>query len=59
MVLFSSHDHEFVSTVSNRIIEITPSGIIDRDMNFDDYLEDADVIAERERLCNGHAELSL
>ncbi len=59
VVLFSSHDHEFVSTVANRIIEITPGGIIDRDMNFDDYLEDADVTAERERLCNGHAELSL
>ncbi|TSK05820.1 MAG: ATP-binding cassette domain-containing protein [Geobacter sp.] len=59
VVLFSSHDHEFVSTVANRIIEITPGGVIDRDMNFDDYLEDAGVLAERERLCNGHAELSL
>lgn len=59
VVLFASHDHEFVSTVANRIIEILPNGCIDRDMNFDDYLEDADVIAERDRLCNGHAELSL
>uniref|UniRef100_C6E1U2 Probable ATP-binding protein YbiT n=1 Tax=Geobacter sp. (strain M21) TaxID=443144 RepID=C6E1U2_GEOSM len=59
VVLFASHDHEFVSTVANRIIEIHPNGYIDRDMNFDDYLEDADVIAERDRLCNGHAELSL
>ncbi|GAW67345.1 heme ABC transporter ATP-binding protein [Geoanaerobacter pelophilus] len=59
VVLFASHDHEFVSTVANRIVEIHPNGIIDRDMNFDDYLEDADVIAEREKLTNGHAELSL
>ena len=59
VILFSSHDHQFVSTVANRIIEITPSGFIDRIMNFDDYLEDAEVTATREALCNGHAELSL
>ena len=59
VILFSSHDHQFVSTVANRIIEITPNGIIDRVMNFDDYLEDAEVMATREALCNGHAELSL
>lgn len=38
VVLFASHDHQFVSTVANRIIEITPHGIIDVMMNFDDYL---------------------
>lgn len=43
VVLFSSHDHEFISTVANRIIEITPKGIIDRMMNFDDYLKDEQV----------------
>jgi len=59
VILFSSHDHQFVSTVANRIIELTPNGVIDRVMNFDDYLEDADVTATREALCNGHAELSL
>ncbi|GFO56008.1 ABC transporter ATP-binding protein [Geomonas sp. Red276] len=59
VILFASHDHQFVSTVANRIIEITPNGVIDRVMNFDDYLEDAEVTAEREKLCNGHAELSL
>jgi ATPase subunit of ABC transporter with duplicated ATPase domains len=59
VILFASHDHEFVSTVANRIIEITPNGIIDRMMSFDDYLEDAEVTAAREALCNGHAELSL
>jgi ATPase subunit of ABC transporter with duplicated ATPase domains len=59
VILFSSHDHQFVSTVANRIIEITPNGFIDRIMGFDDYLEDEEVTATREALCNGHAELSL
>jgi len=43
VVMFSSHDHEFISTIANRIIEITPKGIIDRMMNFDDYLKDDQV----------------
>ena len=38
-VFFTSHDHEFVQTVANRIIEITPDGIIDRRCTFDEYLE--------------------
>ncbi|WP_243374275.1 ATP-binding cassette domain-containing protein [Geotalea sp. SG265] len=59
VVLFASHDHEFVSTIANRIIEITPGGIIDRVMNFDDYLESADVAAERDQLYHGHADLTL
>jgi ATPase subunit of ABC transporter with duplicated ATPase domains len=40
VVLLSSHDHTFMQTVANRIIELTPSGIIDRLMSFDEYLED-------------------
>jgi ATPase subunit of ABC transporter with duplicated ATPase domains len=59
VILFASHDHEFVSTIANRIIELTPGGIIDRVMGFDEYLEDADVAAERDRLYQGHAELTL
>lgn len=39
VVLFASHDHQFVSTVANRIIEITPDGILDMLMNFDQFLE--------------------
>jgi ATPase subunit of ABC transporter with duplicated ATPase domains len=39
IVLFASHDHQFVSTVANRIVEITPDGIVDVMMNFDQYLE--------------------
>ncbi|CAN5512198.1 ATP-binding cassette domain-containing protein [soil metagenome] len=38
--LFSSHDHEFVQTVANRIIEITPNGIIDKRMSYDEYITD-------------------
>jgi len=59
VVLFASHDHEFVSTVANRIIEITPGGFIDRVMTFDEYLESDDVNAERDSLYHGHAELTL
>jgi ATPase subunit of ABC transporter with duplicated ATPase domains len=38
-ILFSTHDHEFAQTVANRIIEITPKGVIDRYMTFDEYLD--------------------
>lgn len=43
VVLFNSHDHEFVSSIANRLIEITPGGVIDRMMNFDNYLKDEQV----------------
>jgi len=59
VVLFSSHDHEFVSTVANRIVEITPAGIIDRVMGFDEYLENGDVATLRDELFQGHGEPSL
>jgi ATPase subunit of ABC transporter with duplicated ATPase domains len=59
VVLFASHDHEFVSTIANRIIEITPGGVIDRVMAFDEYLESEDVTSERDALYHGHAELTL
>ena len=39
VILFTSHDHQFVQTVANRIIEITPNGIIDKRMTYDEYLE--------------------
>ncbi|MGL5270600.1 MAG: ABC-F family ATP-binding cassette domain-containing protein [Selenomonadaceae bacterium] len=38
-LLFVSHDHEFIQTIANRIIEITPSGVVDRAMTYDEYLE--------------------
>jgi ATPase subunit of ABC transporter with duplicated ATPase domains len=39
-VLFTTHDHEFAQTVANRVVELTPNGVIDRYMSFDDYLDD-------------------
>lgn len=51
-ILMSSHDHEFIQTVCNRVIELTPSGIIDKIMDFDDYLTDEKVQAARERMYN-------
>ncbi len=48
VILFTSHDHEFVNTLVNRIIEITPGGIIDRLMAFDAYLESTEVEKIRE-----------
>jgi ATPase subunit of ABC transporter with duplicated ATPase domains len=48
VVLFVSHDHEFVDTVANRIVEFTPAGVIDRVMRFDDYLADERVNALRD-----------
>jgi ATPase subunit of ABC transporter with duplicated ATPase domains len=50
IILMSSHDHEFIQTVSNRIIELTPSGIIDKMMDYDDYITDEKVLAARERM---------
>lgn len=49
-VLFTSHDHEFIQTVANRIIELTPGGIIDKIMDYDDYISDATVLELKERL---------
>ncbi len=49
-LLLSSHDHEFIQTVCNRIIELTPGGTIDKLMDYDDYITDEKVIAAREKL---------
>jgi ATPase subunit of ABC transporter with duplicated ATPase domains len=50
IALFTSHDHEFVHTVANRIIELTPTGIIDKYMTYDEYLEDESIKALREKM---------
>ncbi|WP_313528276.1 ABC-F family ATP-binding cassette domain-containing protein [Anaerotignum sp.] len=42
-LLFDSHDHQFVQTIADRIIEVLPGGIIDRQMSYDEYLEDEDI----------------
>ena len=49
-LLFTSHDHELVNTVANRIIEITPAGTIDKMMSYDEYLKDDKVITLREEM---------
>lgn len=49
-VLFTSHDHEFMNTVANRIIELTPNGCIDKEMTFDEYLENDKVKEQLEAL---------
>lgn len=49
-LIFTSHDHQFVQTIANRIVEITPNGVIDRIMSYDEYLESAEVKALRERM---------
>ena len=43
VILFTSHDHEFVQSIANRIVEITPKGVIDRMMQFDDYRKDEQI----------------
>lgn len=52
-VLFTSHDHEFINTVANRIIEITPHGMIDKYMEYDDYLFDERVQENLNKLYEG------
>jgi ATPase subunit of ABC transporter with duplicated ATPase domains len=42
-ILFVSHDHQFIQTIANRIIEITPNGIVDRRLPYDEYLANAEV----------------
>ncbi|MEN2799557.1 ABC-F family ATP-binding cassette domain-containing protein [Capnocytophaga sputigena] len=49
-VLFTTHDHEFSQTVANRIIELTPSGIIDRYITFDEYMDDKNIQELREKM---------
>ena len=53
-VLFTSHDHEFVNTVANRIIEFTPTGLIDRTIPFDEYLASEEVKAIRREAYRGN-----
>ena len=51
-VLFASHDHEFIQTVANRIIELTPNGIIDKMMEYDEYISSEHIKEMRERMYN-------
>ena len=49
-ILFASHDHEFIQTVANRIIELTPSGTIDKLMDYDDYIYDEQIKEQKARM---------
>ena len=49
-ILFSSHDHEFIQTVSNRIVELTPNGTIDKLMDYDDYIYDPQIKELKEKM---------
>lgn len=48
--IFTSHDHEFVQTIANRVIEITPSGAIDKRMTYDEYITNEDIKQQREKM---------
>ena len=49
-ILFASHDHEFINTVADRIIELTPKGTIDKLMTYDDYIYDAQIKEQKARM---------
>ncbi|MBP5283993.1 MAG: ABC-F family ATP-binding cassette domain-containing protein, partial [Treponema sp.] len=53
VILFTSHDHEFIQTIANRIVEITPKGVIDRMMPFDDYMADESIKEMRQKYYEG------
>jgi len=59
VILFSSHDHQFVNSVANRIIEFTPHGIIDCRMSFDDYITDEKIIATRDKHYGIHQRMNI
>jgi len=58
-ILFSSHDHEFINTVANRIVEITPSGVIDRAMTFDEYITNENIRQIRDEYYHKHYSMVL
>ena len=49
-ILFGAHDHEFIQTVANRIIEITPKGLVDKVTTYDEYLEDETIQARLDEM---------
>jgi len=49
-VMFTTHDHEFAQTVANRVVELTPNGVIDRHTTFDEYMEDKKIKEQRDKM---------
>jgi ATPase subunit of ABC transporter with duplicated ATPase domains len=54
-IIFTSRDHELTQTIANRIIEITPNGIIDKTMSYDEYIDSDKVREQREQLLGVNA----
>ena len=50
IILFSSHDHEFIETVANRVIELTPRGTIDKLTNYDEYIHNEQLKEQRAKM---------
>lgn len=59
VILFASHDYQFVDTIANRVIEITPNGVIDRMMRFEEYVSDPVVQQLRDEMYQGHQALQV
>jgi len=59
VVLFNSHDHQFVDSIANRIIEFTPDGVIDRMMRFDDYVSDPTIRELRDAAYHKHERVAI
>ena len=53
IILFNSHDHQFVESIANRIIEFTPGGVIDRSMGFEEYFADPLIRSMRDEYYGG------
>jgi ATPase subunit of ABC transporter with duplicated ATPase domains len=49
-ILFVSHDHQFIQTIANRIIEITPKGLVDRQVSYDEYIDNDDLQKQIEEM---------
>ncbi len=59
VIIFNSHDHQFISSIANRIIEFTPGGLIDRMIGFDEYVESEDIRALRDEMWQGHHRVTI
>ncbi|MBP7738189.1 MAG: ATP-binding cassette domain-containing protein [Spirochaetes bacterium] len=59
VLLFSSHDYQFIDSIANRIVEITPSGVIDRAMTFEEYITSDEVKSLRDEMYHGHQRLRI
>jgi hypothetical protein len=58
VVLFTSQDHQFIQTIANRIIEITPHGLIDKVSTYDEYLENDEMARKRQIMTISEEELA-